>query len=137
MNALAALALVAALASGCATFSQVCEYDQAGHLIAQETRSTVVGTGETELATDACAALSYATQDTGLSDNGKAALGVIAEGAAAGASGGAGPALGGVIRGAVERLGDGGAPAEPWRFYYGVTDAPLGAPPAPPKVPGP
>ena len=75
------------LATGCASVRQVCRYD-AGNLVLQETRSLVVGTGETELATTACAALSYSTQDTGLSDNGKAALGVVAEGAVKGALGG-------------------------------------------------
>lgn len=71
------------LASGCATMTQTCRYE-AGVLVEQATRSTVIGTGETEVATTACAALSYSTQDTGISDNGKAALGTIAEGVAAG-----------------------------------------------------
>ena len=46
-----------------------------------EIRSTVLGTGETELATSACGDFAYSTRDTGLSDNGRAALGEIAEGA--------------------------------------------------------
>ncbi len=47
-------------------------------------RSTVLGTGETELATSACGDFAYSTRDTGLSNNGKAALGEIAEGAVRG-----------------------------------------------------
>ena len=72
------------LATGCASVRQVCRYET-GRLVSQDTRSIVVGTGETEFATTACAALSYSTQDTGLSDNGKDALGVVAEGAVRGA----------------------------------------------------
>lgn len=71
-------------AAGCATFDQTCEYEAAA-LVRQHTEAFVLGTGETELATTACAALSYSTQDTGLSDNGKDALGVVAEGVAKGA----------------------------------------------------
>jgi hypothetical protein len=41
----------------------------------------VVGTGETEIATTDCAALAYSTRDTGISDNGKEAIGEISEGA--------------------------------------------------------
>ena len=80
------LAATGLVCSGCATMRQTCRYE-AGHLVEQTTRSTVVGTGETELASDACAALSYSTQDTGLSDNGRLALGTVAEGAARGAVG--------------------------------------------------
>ena len=76
--------LAIALLGGCASVRQVCRYE-AGRLVLQDTRSTVAGTGETEFATTACAALSYSTQDTGLSDNGKDALGVVAEGAVRGA----------------------------------------------------
>jgi hypothetical protein len=83
---------------GCATFRQTCRYAEgSGKLLEQTTRSTVVGTGETELATDACAALSYSTQDTGLSDNGKEALGTVAEGAARGAVGALVPSPGAVL----------------------------------------
>jgi hypothetical protein len=46
--------------------------------------SGVVGTGETEQVTNACGDYAYATKDTGISDNGKAALGMVAEGAARG-----------------------------------------------------
>jgi len=80
-----ALGLALAWLAGCASFGQRCRYDAAGRLVEQATRSLVIGTGETELVTSACAALSYATQGTGLSDNGRAALGTVAEGAVAGA----------------------------------------------------
>lgn len=66
---------------GCATANQRCDYYADGRLEHYRLRSTVVGTGETELITTDCAALGYSTRDTGLSDNGTAALGTIAEGA--------------------------------------------------------
>lgn len=49
-----------------------------------EVESMVLGTGETEQVTSACGDFAYSTRDTGLSDNGKAALGEIAEGAVRG-----------------------------------------------------
>lgn len=82
MCALAALLLVC---GGCATANQRCDYYPDGLLEHYRLRSTVVGTGETEVVTTDCAALAYSTRDTGLSDNGKEALGKIAEGAAKGA----------------------------------------------------
>ena len=74
--------------SGCASMNQKCQYFPDGRLESYRLRSTVVGTGETEVITTDCAALGYSTKDTGLSDNGKAALGTIAEGAVKGLKGG-------------------------------------------------
>jgi len=54
-----------------------------GDLVCSVT-SWVLGTGETELASNACGDWGYSTRDTGLSDNGKGALGEIAEGAVRG-----------------------------------------------------
>lgn len=78
MCALAALLLVC---GGCATANQRCDYYASGQLEHYRLRSTVVGTGETEVVTTDCAALAYSTRDTGLSDNGTDALGEITEGA--------------------------------------------------------
>ncbi len=72
---------IAWLVSGCASMRTTCEYFEDGRLRSYSLRSTVVGTGETEVVTTDCAAIAYATEDTGLSDNGKAALGEISEGA--------------------------------------------------------
>lgn len=72
--------------SGCATMRQTCRYEDQV-LVEQVTRSTVLGTGETELATTACAALSYSTRDTGISDNATTLGEKISEGAARGAVG--------------------------------------------------
>ena len=74
-------ALCALLAVGCATANQRCDYYPDGRLEHYRLRSTVLGTGETELATTDCAALVYSTRDTGISDNGKEVIGEIAEGA--------------------------------------------------------
>jgi hypothetical protein len=49
-----------------------------------EIESWVLGTGETEQVTNSCGDYGYSTKDTGISDNGKAALGMVAEGAARG-----------------------------------------------------
>jgi hypothetical protein len=49
-----------------------------------EIESWVLGTGETEQVTNACGDYAYSTKDTGISDNGKAALGMVAEGAVRG-----------------------------------------------------
>ena len=76
-----ALTTAALLLPGCASMNQKCSYYTDGRLESYRLRSTVVGTGETEVVTTACAALAYSTKDTGLSDNGKEALGEIAEGA--------------------------------------------------------
>ncbi len=80
MRGLLTLCVTGALAlSGCASTHSWYYHDN-GQICA-EIRSTVVGTGETELVVDnACAVLGYATSDTGISDNGKDALGTIAEG---------------------------------------------------------
>jgi len=74
-------ALCALFVFGCATANQRCDYYADGRLEHYRLRSTVVGTGETELITTDCAALGYSTRETGLSDNGTAALGEISEGA--------------------------------------------------------
>lgn len=63
---------------------------EAGQLVC-EVESWVLGTGETEQITNACGDYAYGTRDTGISDNGKAALGEIAEGAVRGAVGGMTP----------------------------------------------
>ncbi len=73
-----------AVGTGCASMKTTCEYHPNGRLETYTLRSTVVGTGETEVISTDCAALAYSTKDTGLSDNGKAALGKIAEGAVRG-----------------------------------------------------
>jgi hypothetical protein len=83
---LCVIGLAVMVATSCATGSQKCTYFPDGTLETYKLRSTVVGTGETEIVTTDCAALGYSTKDTGLSDNGKAALGTIAEGAAKGLS---------------------------------------------------
>lgn len=84
MSRLWVLALL--VLGGCATFRQTCTYEN-GKLAEQITRSSVVGTGDIELATTACAALGYSTHATGLSDNGKEAFGEVAEGLTRGAVG--------------------------------------------------
>lgn len=83
--AFAALCLLLLL-WGCATTRQSCEYHSNGRLERYQLRTAILGTGETELVTTDCAALAQSTKDTGLSDNGTDALGVIAEGAAKGLS---------------------------------------------------
>ncbi len=79
--------------NSCASMKTTCEF-QNGVLQTYSLRSTVVGTGETEVISTGCAAIAYSTEDTGLSDNGKAALGEIAEGAARGAVGALVPGAG-------------------------------------------
>jgi len=78
------LALIAWLIFGCASMRTTCEYSNEGRLLTYSLHSTVVGTGETEVISTDCAALAYSTEDTGLSDNGKDALGEIAEGSVRG-----------------------------------------------------
>jgi hypothetical protein len=73
--------LLLVAATGCAAINQRCAYYPDGTLESYRLRSTVLGTGETETVTTDCAAMAYSTKDTGLSDNGKEALGEIAEGA--------------------------------------------------------
>jgi hypothetical protein len=73
------IALIGAFLSGCATVNQRCEYYETGTLSHYRLRSTVVGTGETELVTTECTELAYSTEDTGLSDNGVSAVGLVAE----------------------------------------------------------
>ena len=82
----AALSCVVAVSlSGCASMKQKCSYFPDGTLESYRLRSTVLGTGETEMISTDCAVAAYSTKDTGLSDNGKEALGEIAEGAVRGA----------------------------------------------------
>ena len=85
------LLLIAALAlSGCQTVNQRCDYYKDGTLEHYRLRASVIGTGETEVVTTDCAALALSTKDTGISDNGVSALGMIAEGAVSGFGGGFG-----------------------------------------------
>jgi len=64
---------------GCATVNQRCQYDDTGRLLSYHLRSTIWGTGELELTTGDCAVMGFGTRDTGLSDNAKAAMGIVAE----------------------------------------------------------
>jgi len=81
-----ALFLAALLAlSGCQTVNQRCDFYADGTLEHYRLRSSVVGTGETEVITTDCAKLTSSTQDTGISDNGVKGIGVIGKAAAAGA----------------------------------------------------
>jgi hypothetical protein len=84
------LLLVTFLAlSGCASFSERLEMTfPDGTIISYRVRSSVLGTGETEFSSGADGSTAYSTKDTGLSDNGLAALGVISEGAVKGFGGG-------------------------------------------------
>jgi len=59
--------------------NQKCTYFDDGILETYRVRSTVLGTGETELVTTDCAALAYSTEDTGISDNGKESILGIAD----------------------------------------------------------
>jgi hypothetical protein len=74
--------------TSCASFNQRCLYYEDGTLQYIRTRSTVVGTGETEMASTDCGIVGYSTRDTGISDNGVAALEVIGDTGAAVATGG-------------------------------------------------
>jgi len=94
--AAAAWALVV-IGTGCATTRQTCRFED-GVLVEIVTRATVVGQGTTRIRTaparrkgdqqtpNPCGYLDYETDDTGLSENFKGALGAVAEGAARGAS---------------------------------------------------
>ena len=56
--------------SGCASTHSWYYHDNG--VLCAEVRSTVLGTGETEMLSEStCATLGYSTRDTGLSDNGK------------------------------------------------------------------
>ena len=79
------------LTVGCASMNQKCSYYPSGIMESYRLRSTVVGTGETEMVSTDCAVAGYATRDTGLSDNGAEALETIAEGVVRGALVGAVP----------------------------------------------
>lgn len=74
-----ALGLGLPLLFGCAHATRICEWNDAGQLAEQYTTSTVVGTGETEIATAGCEAFVYSTKDTGISDNGVKFGGVVTE----------------------------------------------------------
>lgn len=94
---LTVLALGSFLLPGCASLNQKCSYYPDGVLKNYRLRSTVVGTGETEMVSTDCAVAGYSTRDTGLSDNGKEALGTIAEGVVKGLAPNPLNALGGVL----------------------------------------
>ena len=74
-----ALCALLALAAGCASMNQRCSFYPDGRLETYRLRSTVVGTGETELVSTDCAVAAYSTKDTGLSDNGRAAVTDVAD----------------------------------------------------------
>ncbi|HUW10122.1 MAG TPA: hypothetical protein VM537_10360 [Anaerolineae bacterium] len=76
-----ALALLLLIGLGCATVNQRCEYSDEGVLTHYRLRSSVIGTGSLELTTGDCTVLAFGTEDTGLSDNGTAAIGIVAEAA--------------------------------------------------------
>ena len=78
---------ISVVALGCASMNQKCTYYPDGVLESYRLRSTILGTGNTEVVTTDCTALAYTTEETGLSDNGKDALGTIAEGVAKGVVG--------------------------------------------------
>jgi hypothetical protein len=59
--------------------NQKCSYYPDGILKSYRLRSTVMGTGETEMVSTDCAVAGYSTKDTGLSDNGKEALADITD----------------------------------------------------------
>lgn len=87
MTRLAIILVLCFFGAGCASMNQKCTYYEDGTLESYRLRSTVVGTGETEVVTSDCTVAAYSTKDTGLSDNGKEALGTVAEGAVKGALG--------------------------------------------------
>ena len=74
--------------SGCASMNQKCTYYPDGIMESYRIRSTVVGSGETEMVSTDCSVAGYSTRDTGLSDNGRDALGTIAKGVVGGIIGG-------------------------------------------------
>ena len=77
-------ALLIALLSGmlgCAGMNQVCAYYEDGTLKLQRIRSTVIGTGETELVSSDCGQIAYSTRDTGFSDNAEPVLTAVTEAA--------------------------------------------------------
>ena len=82
MNKLTLVILMATLMVGCGTIRQHCSYYKNGIMKDYRLRSTVIGTGETEMVSTDCAVAGYSTRDTGLSNNGKEALETIAEGVA-------------------------------------------------------
>ena len=81
------LVILLAMTFGCASMNQKCSYFDDGVLESYRVRSTVLGTGETELITTDCTAAVYSTKDTGISDNGRESLGLIAEGVMKGMTG--------------------------------------------------
>jgi len=109
-----ALCFAPSLLLGCAHATRICDWNDAGALSRQYTTSTVVGTGETEIATAGCEAFVYSTKDTGISDNGVKFGGVVVEAIIKGvaASSGVGAAGQGAsaLGGAAKKL-QGAAPA--------------------------
>ena len=76
----AALALlVLVLATGCATAKQTCEYYEDGTLESYSYRGAILGTGSTEVVATDCGVMAYSTANTGISDNGKESLGIVAD----------------------------------------------------------
>ncbi len=75
------LCAILLLATGCASMNQLCTYGDDDKIKMIRTRSTVVGTGETTIATTGCGALAYSTSDTGFSDNAEPVLGAVTEAA--------------------------------------------------------
>ena len=71
------LLMVCMLAWGCASMKTTCSYYEDGTLRDYKLRSTVLGTGETEVVSTDCAVIAYSTQGTGLSDNGTLAVGAL------------------------------------------------------------
>jgi hypothetical protein len=85
MRVIATLCVIGALTlSGCAS-THNWFYDELG-LLCAESRSLVIGTGDTELViVNPCGGSVYTTSNTGISENGKEAIGNVVEGIAKGA----------------------------------------------------
>ncbi len=81
----AVLALLACLSMGCATLGEKLKITGAdGSVTEYSSRLWILGGGHTEFISGSDGSTAYSTHDTGLSDNGRDALGVIAKGAASG-----------------------------------------------------
>ncbi len=77
------LALAACLSMGCATLGERLKITNAdGSVTEYSSRLWILGGGHTEFISGSDGSTAYSTHDTGLSDNGKDALGAIARGAA-------------------------------------------------------
>jgi hypothetical protein len=109
MNKLTLFLLVVMLGTGCAVMRQHCSYYKNGIMENYRIRSAIVGTGETEMVSTDCAVAGYSTRDTGLSNNGKAALETIAQGVIMATPIGAGA---GVLTEGIQALDDEETPSE-------------------------